>query len=117
MASLTKSAKSPAPAAGKKAKPAPAKPKQAPAPAPAKNQAPTKPQGKPGMTPMKAKRAAEGPSRSQPNEQEVDHEVLEFIRALDDYRKAMGRPFPSWSEVLHVLRQLGYRKVEPAAKS
>ena len=66
---------------------------------------------------MKAKRAAEGPSRSQPNEQEVDHEVLEFIRALDDYRKARGRPFPSWSEVLHVLRSLGYRKAEPATKA
>ncbi len=113
MASATKSAKSPAPGAGKSTKHVPSKPKTPPAPA----KAPAKAHGKPGMTPMKAKRAAEGPSRSQPNEQEVDHDVLEFIRALDDYRKSMGRPFPSWSEVLHVLRQLGYRKSESSAKS
>lgn len=41
----------------------------------------------------------------------VDADVLEFIAALDAFKARHGRPFPSWSEVLHVLRGLGYRKV------
>jgi hypothetical protein len=41
---------------------------------------------------------------------EVDPDVMEFIGAIDRFKKAHSRPFPSWSEVLHVLRQLGYRK-------
>lgn len=41
---------------------------------------------------------------------EVTQEVLEFIRALDDYKKEKNRPFPTWSEVLEVIRRLGYRK-------
>ena len=41
---------------------------------------------------------------------EVTREVLEFIGALDDYKKEKNRPFPTWSEVLEVVRRLGYRK-------
>ena len=41
---------------------------------------------------------------------EVDPEVLEFIAAIDRFKKRHNRPFPSWSEILHVLRELGYRK-------
>lgn len=40
----------------------------------------------------------------------IDADVLEFIAALDAFKAQHGRPFPSWSEVLHVLRELGYRK-------
>lgn len=39
-----------------------------------------------------------------------DNEV-EFMRAMDDYKRKSGRPFPTWSEVLEVLMSLGYRKV------
>ncbi len=45
---------------------------------------------------------------------EVTTEVLDFIKALDDYKKTKNRPFPTWSEVLEVLKQLGYRQVENA---
>jgi hypothetical protein len=48
-----------------------------------------------------------GPSRPE----EMGPEVLEFIKAMDDYRVRQSRPFPSWSEVLGVLVALGYRKV------
>ena len=41
---------------------------------------------------------------------EVTPDVLEFIRALDDYKKDQNRPFPTWSEVLEVIKKLGYRK-------
>ena len=40
----------------------------------------------------------------------VDAEELEFIQALDEYKRKHERPFPSWSEVLHVLKSLGYSK-------
>jgi hypothetical protein len=44
-----------------------------------------------------------------------DEEIL-FMRAMDQYKRDNRRPFPTWSEVLEVLRALGYRKVaEPTA--
>lgn len=36
---------------------------------------------------------------------------VEFMRAMDDYKRKSGRPFPTWSEVLEVMLSLGYRKV------
>lgn len=45
---------------------------------------------------------------------EIDPDALEFIAALDKYKKIHSRPFPSWSEVLFVIKQLGYRKPAPA---
>ena len=41
---------------------------------------------------------------------------VEFMKAMDQYKRDNRRPFPTWSEVLEVLRALGYRKVaEPTA--
>ncbi len=40
-----------------------------------------------------------------------DEEIL-FMKAMDQYKRANRRPFPTWSEVLEVLHALGYRKVE-----
>lgn len=42
-------------------------------------------------------------------------EVLEFVTALDEYKRQNQRPFPSWSEVLRVLRSLGWRRDGRAA--
>lgn len=40
---------------------------------------------------------------------------IEFMRAMDDYKRKSGRPFPTWSEVLEVVISLGYRQVaEPS---
>ena len=36
---------------------------------------------------------------------------IEFMTAMDDYKRRSGRQFPTWSEVLEVMRSLGYRKV------
>jgi len=41
----------------------------------------------------------------------VDHEEAAFKTAMDRYKRENRRPFPTWSEVLEVLRSLGYRKV------
>ena len=35
----------------------------------------------------------------------------EFVRAVAAYQKRWRRRYPSWREVLHVLKALGYRKV------
>jgi hypothetical protein len=35
----------------------------------------------------------------------------EFIQAVAAYQKRFRRRYPSWREVLHVARCLGYRKV------
>lgn len=50
------------------------------------------------------------PERSAPALAEVDADVLEFIEAIDRFKKQHGRPFPSWSEVLLIVRQLGYTR-------
>jgi hypothetical protein len=44
-------------------------------------------------------------------ERDYQPEEVEFMRAMDDYKRRSGRPFPTWSEVLEVVRDLGYRKV------
>jgi hypothetical protein len=44
-------------------------------------------------------------------EREYKPDEIEFMRAMDDYKRRSGRQFPTWSEVLEVLRDLGYRKV------
>jgi len=36
---------------------------------------------------------------------------VEFMKAMDDYKRRSGRQFPTWSEVLEVIRSLGYRQV------
>jgi hypothetical protein len=35
---------------------------------------------------------------------------MEFMNAMQEYKKRSGRMFPTWSEVLEVLYGLGYRK-------
>lgn len=36
---------------------------------------------------------------------------LQFLKAMDRYKRDNRRPFPTWCEVLQVLVSLGYRKV------
>ena len=56
-------------------------------------------------TPKATKAAAAKPDQMEP-------EVLEFIQAIDDYKRIHGRPFPSWSEVLEIIRHLGYERAD-----
>ena len=49
-------------------------------------------------------------------ERDYSIDEIEFMKAMDQYKRDNRRPFPTWSEVLEVLRALGYRKVaEPTA--
>lgn len=44
-------------------------------------------------------------------ERDYTEEETEFMKAMDRYKRDNRRPFPTWSEVLEVLRALGYRKI------
>src|SRR5580692_1849821 len=44
-------------------------------------------------------------------ERDYSDEEIEFMKSMDQYKRENRRPFPTWSEVLEVLRALGYRKV------
>ena len=48
---------------------------------------------------------------------EMSPDVVEFITAMDHYKRVHQRPFPNWSEVLEVVKRLGYVRanVEPRA--
>ena len=48
------------------------------------------------------------PAGSKPDQ--MPPEVLEFIQAIDKYKRVNQRPFPSWSEILEILKELGYEK-------
>jgi hypothetical protein len=41
---------------------------------------------------------------------EMPPEVLEFIQAIDEYKRVRRRPFPTWSEVLEIVKTLGYQR-------
>lgn len=41
----------------------------------------------------------------------MSDEQFEFLMAIQEYKKANARPFPTWTEVLEVIKALGYRKV------
>src|SRR3954451_16569106 len=45
-------------------------------------------------------------------ERDYTDEEIVFMKAMDLYKRANRRPFPTWSEVLEVLCSLGYRKTE-----
>src|SRR5438045_1054876 len=49
-------------------------------------------------------------------ERDYSQAELEFMLAMNQYKQTSGRMFPTWSEVLEVLRSLGYEKF-PLASS
>jgi hypothetical protein len=48
-------------------------------------------------------------------ERDYTADEVEFMRALDDYKRRSGRMFPTCSEILEVLRGLGYVKIQQQA--
>lgn len=49
--------------------------------------------------------------RKAAEEGEMTNEQFEFCMAIETYKKVNKKMFPTWTEVLEVMRQLGYRKV------
>ncbi len=50
--------------------------------------------------------------RRSAEEGEMTDEQFEFLMAINEYKKLNKKAFPSWTEVLDVIKALGYRKVE-----
>ena len=44
-------------------------------------------------------------------ERDYSENEVDFMRAMDDYKRRSGRQFPTWSEVLEVIHSLGYRRM------
>ncbi len=43
-------------------------------------------------------------------ERDYTEAEMEFLKAIEEYKRRSGRMFPTWSEVLEVIRELGYTK-------
>ncbi len=57
-----------------------------------------------------------GDDRRAAEEGQMSDEQFEFLMAIEEYKKKNARPFPTWTEVLEVIKALGYRRVaEPAS--
>ncbi len=41
----------------------------------------------------------------------MSDEQFEFLMAIDEYKRKNAKPFPTWTEVLEVIKALGYRRV------
>lgn len=44
-------------------------------------------------------------------ERDYTADEIEFMRAMDEYKRRSGRMFPTCSEILEVIRSLGYTKI------
>jgi len=51
--------------------------------------------------------------RKSAEEGEMSIEQFEFVMAIQTYKKVNKKMYPTWTEILEVVRQLGYRKVMP----
>lgn len=49
--------------------------------------------------------------RKSAEEGQMSDEQFEFLMAVNEYKKKNARPFPTWTEVLELIKALGYRKV------
>jgi len=56
----------------------------------------------PGIRRSEDRRAAE--------EGEMTEEQWEFVQAVNEYKRVNNKAFPTWTEVLEVIKKLGYRK-------
>ena len=52
-----------------------------------------------------------GDDRKAAEEGEMTGEQFEFVLAIETYKKVNKRLYPTWTEILEIIRQLGYRKV------
>ena len=58
----------------------------------------------PGIRREEERRAAE--------EGEMTDEQFEFIMAVDTYKRANNRPFPTITEILEIVKAMGYKKID-----
>ena len=58
----------------------------------------------------KAAKTAHENNRNPIRPDEMTGDLVEFITAIDSYKRIHERPFPSWSEVLDIVKALGYNR-------
>jgi hypothetical protein len=44
----------------------------------------------------------------------MTNEQFLFVMAIDAFKRVNDKTFPSWTDVLEVIRKLGYRKTMPS---
>jgi len=80
---------------------------------PARPQAGKKDGGAAGSTRTSSRSAKRRSPKEPPVDPELlEYERLEFLKAMDKYKRKTGKTFPSWTEVLEVLRSIGW--ISPA---
>lgn len=47
-------------------------------------------------------------------EGELTREQFLFVVAIEEFKRVNGKSFPSWTDILEVIRKLGYRKTLPS---
>ncbi|MDI9402234.1 MAG: hypothetical protein QM516_00040 [Limnohabitans sp.] len=47
-------------------------------------------------------------------EGEMNREQFMFVMAIDAFKRVNGKTFPAWTDVLEIVRKLGYRKTMPS---
>jgi len=58
-----------------------------------------------------------GPGRRRSDERKaaeegrMSDEQFEFLMTIDEYKRKNSCPFPTWTEVLEIIKAMGYRKV------
>jgi len=50
-------------------------------------------------------------------ERDYNNDEIEFMQALDAYKRTSGRMFPTCSEILEVIRALGYVRLSPGEQT
>lgn len=48
-------------------------------------------------------------------EDKHDEDVFEFLTAIDAFKRKQARQFPSWTEVLGIVKELGYKRDKKSA--
>jgi hypothetical protein len=62
-----------------------------------------------GSTRTSSRSAKRRSPKEPPEDPELlEFERLEFLKAMDKYKRKSGKTFPSWTEVLAVLRDIGW---------
>jgi hypothetical protein len=57
-----------------------------------------------------------GEVRKAAEEGEISGDLLEFVMAVDEYKRTNERPYPTISEIFELIHYLGYRKVAEKAE-
>ena len=68
-------------------------------------------------TTLAAREKARGYERkNHPTTSEMDYspEEMEFMSAIQRWKRRTGKQFPTWAEVLEVCRSIGYSKDSPS---